>query len=265
MTIMNPIIIESKDYIDLNLPETIYKYRTWTNPFHLSILTKRLLFMASPRSFKDPFDCRIPIRLDLLTEKDIFEKCLYQSKKDHESWNRNRHRKYATECNKKSPIKDKDFIKEWQTNYFDDFFNHFGVLSLTANPSNELMWESYSDNHQGFCVGFDTIKLFKHLGGGGKVIYYDELPIIYPTPKHSYEQQHMLLVFSKLHQFEYEQEYRTHKFYQNTPTNEERTIQISPESFKKLIIGKRMPEIIKEELLISIPDELDHIILLDEK
>ena len=258
------ISVSSANLEELGLPSTIYKYRTWTNPYHLRILSDKEIFMASPRSFNDPLDCKIPVRVDLLTDKEIFEKYLYQSKKDHKDWNRSQHRTFAQEWTRKSPMKDPEFVKKWQTDYFEDFFDHFGVISLTANPNNDSMWESYSDNHQGFCVGFNTIRLFQHLGGGGDVNYYDELPIIYPTPKYTYEQQHILLVFSKLRKWDYEEEYRAHKFYPYVPTDNQRRIQLPSACYEKLIFGKNMPEAIIEQLLISIPNDLGHLILIDE-
>jgi hypothetical protein len=38
----------------------------------------------------------------------------------------------------------------------DEFDNNFGVLSLTRNPSNLLMWAHYADQHKGVVVGIDV-------------------------------------------------------------------------------------------------------------
>lgn len=35
---------------------------------------------------------------------------------------------------------------------------HYGVLSLTRNPLNTLMWSHYGDNHRGVVIGIDTKK-----------------------------------------------------------------------------------------------------------
>lgn len=262
---MNQVRIDSVDFTDLDLPETIYKYRVWTNPYHKTIISKKEVFMASPRLFIDPLDCKIPIRYDLLSKKDLFEKYLYESRKDHPKWTREQHRKFARTWMTETAMSDFSFVKEWQESYFEDFFDRFGVFSLTANCFNDRMWKVYSDNHKGFCVGFNTLILFGHLGGGGNVNYVDELPIIFPSPKHSYEYQHALLVFSKLRKWEYEQEYRTHKFYKLPPTETERIIQVPASAYKELILGKNMEPKIKEDLLKSIPPDLATMTIKDEE
>ncbi len=261
---MNPVTINETSFDELDFPDVIYKYRTWTNPFHLRIITEKVLYMASPSDFFDPYDCKNPVRYDLLTDKDIFNIYLYRSKKDHKNWNRERHRIFARDWAKKSPLRDPEYLVKMQEDYFQDFHFHFGILSLTANSSNDDMWKSYSDNHQGFCIGFNTRLLFEHLGGGGEVNYYDTLPTINPAPIHSYEQQHILQVFSKLRQWEYEQEYRTHKFYPNGATSEQRLIHVPPNAFKEIIFGNRMPDPIKEQMLLSIPTDLGHLNLKEE-
>lgn len=262
---MNPVTVSETSFDDLVIPKTIYKYRTWTNPYHLYIIINKELYMASPRDFIDPYDCKNPIRYDLLSDKEIFNLYLYHSKKDNKNWNRKKHLRFAQEWAKKTLLKDPTHVAEMQKEHYNEFCDHFGVLSLTANPNNDEMWKSYSDNHQGFCIGFNTKILFQNLGGGGEVQYYDELPIIHPVPKHSFEQQHILLIFSKLRKWEYEQEYRTHKFCPTKVIDKQRVIRIPPEAFKEIIFGKNMPDSIKEQLLLSISTDLGHLFLLDEE
>lgn len=38
----------------------------------------------------------------------------------------------------------------------NNFSNNYGVLSLTKNPLNPLMWSHYSDSHRGMVIGFDV-------------------------------------------------------------------------------------------------------------
>src|SRR5690606_38889150 len=42
-----------------NHPPVIYKYRNWKDCHHRNLLIKNELYMASPGSLNDPFDCRI--------------------------------------------------------------------------------------------------------------------------------------------------------------------------------------------------------------
>ena len=261
---MDPITIRDTWLEELELPEVIYKYRTWTNPHHLKIISEKVLYMASPSEFTDPHDCKNPIRYDLLTDKDIYNIYFLDSKKRHRNWNRDKHRTFSRKLLRRTPLRDPQYIAEMQEQYFNDFHLHIGILSLTANPSDDQMWSAYSDDHQGFCIGFNTVSLFRYLGGGGNVNYYDALPIILPAPFHSYERQHILQVFSKLSQWEYEQEYRTHRFYQNGATPDQRLISVPPQAFREIIFGNRMPDVIKEEILLSIPGDLGHLLLKEE-
>jgi hypothetical protein len=121
------------------------------------------------------------------------------------------------------------------------------------------MWNSYSDNFNGFCVGFDPSVMFKYLGGGCTVFYEDELPTIYPTPRHSFEEQHILQVFYKLKKWSYEEEYRTHKFSPIPFTPDGRKIRIPPEAYKEIIIGKNMTSASQRELIKLLPNELQSI------
>ena len=255
--------IQQTEFDKMALPELIFKYRNWSSEFHETILTERKVFMASPSSFEDELDCKIPIRYDLLTKQEIFEKYLHHSKIENPQRNRAEHRRYSKEWTKKSPLKNPKNIKNFQEKYFEDFFERFGVLSLTAEPENDDMWIKYSDDFKGFCVGFNTEIMFESLGGGGNVIYYNELPLIYPEPKFSIEEIHNQQVFSKEIKWEFEKEYRTHKFSPIPFTNETRTIVLPPEAFKCVILGKNMPAEFKEELRNSIPDELSHIEIIE--
>lgn len=247
----------------LDLPDLIYKYRDWSDDYHKTILTKRQVFLASPSSFEDKLDCKIPIRYDLLTEKDIFDKYLYYSKLDNPGWNRGKHRSHAREWTKKSPLKNPDTAKVFQEQFFQDFFERFGVLSLTADHENHDMWKKYSGDYKGFCVGFNTTIMFDSLGGGGNVNYFDELPIIFPEPKHSLEEQHLYQVYSKERKWEFEKEYRTHKFSYKPLTSDQRIVTLPPEAYNCIILGKDMPAGTKENLKESIPKELAHIKIIE--
>ena len=163
-----------------NIPEILYKYRTWSNPFHKEILTDQIAFMARPTSFKDPLDCKLQKRYDLLTGKDIYRKYYQTSEREHENWTKEQHDKFAKHWEKITPMKDPTYIRNRQIEHFNDFDNKFGVFSMTANPTIKKMWEEYSENHKGFCIGFNAKRLFKKIGGGGEVVYYDKLPTILP-------------------------------------------------------------------------------------
>jgi len=238
-------VMSFKDNLDL--PKVIYKYRKWDDVYQKTILTERVVFMAPPSSFEDKNDCKLLKRYDLMSEQDMYNKYLELSKRDHPTWNLQKHRSFAREWTKKSPLKDNNYIKQMQEEYFLEFDNRFGVLSLTANPTNFQMWTKFSDEGRGFCVGFDPTIMFNFLGGGGSVQYYDELPqILYND---IYHVEHFKQVFSKEKKWEFEEEYRTHKFYPQRASLRDRQIKIPSEAYKELYFGWNISEETKNEII----------------
>lgn len=223
-----------------DLPETIYKYRTWTDKWHKTILTKQVVFLAQPTSFEDEKDCRSLRRYDLLTPKDIWEKYYNLGKLQYSNYDELDLRKYATEWFRKSRLFDMNYIKQEDEKTLKEFDKRFGVLSLTANPRNHEMWMKYSAQHKGFCVGFHPLILFKHLGGGGKVSYVDKLPDIMPLDNS--DEEFMKQVLFKERVWEFEQEYRTHYFWNAPATLEQRARLLPAECYKEIIFGGLMPE-----------------------
>lgn len=57
-----------------------------------------------------------------------------------------------------------------------------GVYSLSAEPTNMLMWSRYSDSHRGICLRFDMDVLHRHFTPRGilglPVSYAHERPVI---------------------------------------------------------------------------------------
>lgn len=229
-----------------DVPEVIYKYRVWDDKYQKTIISERTVFMASPTSFEDKKDCKLLKRFDLMTEQDIYDKCLEDSKNNDPRRTRQQHRAFAREWAKKSPMRNKKNISQLQEDHFKEWAARFGVLSLTANCSNLEMWNKYSNQGKGFCVGFKSNKLFPYLGGGGKVQYYEKLPDIYHND--SFEVEHVKQTFSKKLKWKFEQEYRTHKFYPRPATITDRQIIVPADSFKEVIFGYLMNEKVKEEI-----------------
>lgn len=238
-------ILGNKSFEEMELPPVLYKYRDWSNENHKRVLTHNELFLASPASFEDEFDCKVPIRYDLLTDKEIYDKYLKSSKTENPNFNRQQHRKFARDWQKKGLMRDKQRLEELDEEFFEKFNKLFGVLSLTAICNNIDMWNYYSDNGKGFCVGFNTIPLLnlsKYFGGGGEVSYYDTLPIIKETDP--LEKKHFLQIHSKLRKWEFEEEYRLTKF-----NIENRQAVITSEIFSQIIIGDKMCDDFKTEII----------------
>lgn len=126
-----------------------------------------------------------------------------------------------------------------------------GVLSLTEDPLNELMWSHYACSHSGFAVGLDaTNKFFQPKPGEPKVcgelmnvIYTDTIPVVYveagtmDIPKE--------IFFTKATAWSYEKEWRMIKY---LPTADEvqtvdgksiHLFSVPVEAVKDVLIGAR--------------------------
>lgn len=95
---------------------------------------------------------------------------------------------------------------------------HVGVLSLSEDPLNELMWAHYANSHTGFVVGLDTESEFfqpkpgepKVCGELMNVIYTDTTPVVFVEPKKLDIPKEIF--FTKTTKWSYEREWRMIKF-----------------------------------------------------
>lgn len=141
---------------------TKYKYRAYSARA-LEMLIRRELYFANPAALNDPYDCQINIRDSLASA--IQQAQQLGSPKLHEALER------FTKINHVYEKMDSDLVG-------------MGILSLSRNPTNTLMWSHYADNHKGFCVGFQLSEKFTtHLTndeivGAIDVSYVDNNPYV---------------------------------------------------------------------------------------
>jgi hypothetical protein len=111
----------------------LYKYREFSENTDKIILNSELYF-ASHNSFNDPFDCNLEFKeIDSYTDKE-FEK--YCKDKALEEKNKN---EYLKELREKL-IKAKSEV---------------GILCVSQDYKNILMWSHYAKNHECLCFGFE--------------------------------------------------------------------------------------------------------------
>jgi len=257
---MAKVVKESIKELEVgDYPNTLYKYRVWSNECHRKIITDREVYLAAPSSFEDPLDCKFPIRWDLLTDEQIWTKYYTNSKEQNLLWNEEQHISFANEWLKKTPIKDKNFIDSQTKKDFEDYDNRIGVLSLTEYPELDEMWDKYSESGKGFCIGFDTKVLFDYMGGGGKVEYVDKIPVILPMPFHSFHQQRFLQIFNKMDTWDFEQEYRTIIFDKNELTSETRKRILPPEAYREVLLGMKVEKKHEDEIRDLLKSEMSHV------
>lgn len=250
---------------DLEFPPILYKYRNWSDKFHKRFITEKEVFMASARDFEDQLDCYNPTRFDLLTDGQIYQQYLWDSKKMNPNFTQNQHVDFAKMWSEQTLIKDKAHVEKWMKETREQYYEHDGILSLTENWNNDAMWKKYSDNGKGFCIGYNTRELFRHIGGGGQVQYVDILPIILPAPFMSFPEAMRNRVYCKLKHWEFEEEYRTRKFYKYPATLIERQIKLPKETFNKIILGDNISEVDRQEIIAQTKLNIGEIETIDRK
>ncbi len=244
--VVNPVI-EYVSFGDLKFPKTVYKYRTVKDENHLSVLTDQVVFFAAPRTFDDDFDCRIPERFDLLTDDDILDQYYKIFQKQQPNWDPILLRNEAIKWTNMGLLTDKARLQYIENTFWEEFNEKFGVLSLTENNSSLFMWTLYSDDFNGFCVGFDSRVLFRLAGGGGIVNYVKEFPLI--NPFDSPETKRTLLTFFKLNKWIHEEEYRLQIMWKENVSIAERRIKVPAVAFKEIILGDNLIESVRDEII----------------
>lgn len=231
----------------------LYKYRYWGNPLHQRILSNNELYLASPKDFNDPFDCRIPTNYFLLdSPRKIKDFVSYAIERDRDfllSSGSDLKREESKLLFRLTNSMD-EVQKEHEEILFESQNEHYGVISLSATWKSILMWSQYSMNHAGFCVGFwyDRLVQSKKFGRGGLVDYSNSFPDINPSEENLMEKVFME-THSKALDWGYEKEYRlVNVFMPNPPTTEERRIIIDNSFFAEIILGLLISERHKKQI-----------------
>lgn len=228
------------------LPKTLYKYRGF-DEYSGDILVNNNLYFSHPSSFNDPFDCNIPFQPFTIEEAKY--RLIYQA--DPSSIGLDR----TSSIEERTRVVEERFpnclSNEEQEKYLDLARNSArirnlkiaGILCLSANYSNILMWSHYSKNHEGFVLGFRTEKLWFSLGelyGAAidKIDYKkkEEYPEIKITDGDD-KKKMMLQAFTKSIDWEYEEEYRMVNF-----KHGQRSYEFIPSVLKEIRLGCKMPQ-----------------------
>ncbi len=141
---MNPIIDPISKAV---VPNTLYKYRA-SDSIGFILLENQELYISSP-NFNDPFDCNIPLKIELLvSNRTQFDEFANQ----YENYSQ------LPEVLKEEVwkgMRDKDVQAEYVQFQTKQFKENFGVYCLSGDAENLLMWSHYGGSHSGFCLGMD--------------------------------------------------------------------------------------------------------------
>ncbi len=112
--------------------KTLYKYRA-INAHTLALLVNREVYFASPDKLNDPYDCQVSVIAAI-------DAAIAQTR-DRISHN-------VTE--KLERLKKLSAV----LTKLEEDTRRVGVLSLSEDNLNVLMWSHYADEHRGLCIGF---------------------------------------------------------------------------------------------------------------
>jgi hypothetical protein len=122
----------------MNPNNLLYKYKPF-DEYGKSILRDKNVYFALPEELNDQHDCRPSIKgtLDQMIGTE-----------------QNNNRKAALNLLKSFKANCSIPISLWQA--AQTITEKAGVLSLTKNPVDPLLWAHYADGHKGFCIGFNV-------------------------------------------------------------------------------------------------------------
>jgi len=186
---------------DPPFPSRFYKYRQPDIAKLEHILIRNELWAAKPTTFNDPFDC-FPY-IDLHGTYD--EALAFIGKRIERGApepSRDERRRLAREIHKKGLgcISNANSSDLWR-----ESINQFGVISLSEDCLNILMWSHYAANHSGVCIEFSTDD--QPLNVSAAVKYTADRPIFRPLDLDRSELMQRILLH-KADIWRYEKEWR---------------------------------------------------------
>lgn len=239
----------------LGQPSVLYKYRDYSDAFHRRVLTHREVYFPSFSQFNDPYEGWVPYRYDPseLTPDNIFMRYRDEVMREHPDWTEQQVQAECYEYQRRGYFHDPQHMEKIQAKTRDELENIYGILCLTTDPCNYLMWSHYAKSHTGFCVGFNTEVLFHFVGGWLQpVSYTDKVPYLSLTKSTIEFITH--LASTKGIIWEYENEFRMGK-----SEYRRKTLVAPSEALHSVIWGCRFDEQEKMRLTEIILREHPHV------
>lgn len=279
----NPIGNPVREFKDFEgaFHETLFKYKAW-DEWGKKMLKDGSLYFTSPGRFNDPFDCKISVAYHLLTPKEHHQ-LLKQKAREHLGVSSSQAFQVAHKMFKDKYWESAEGMKREQ----ETVDKSLGVLSLTPDYRNLLMWSHYSEFHKGLCIGLNTSHLQvlachlltrrNPIAEESCTFYldhvtYGDYPEIHPHDDVVERAQKSML--HKYGQWSYEEEVRgwIHipkkvRQYMDGLGDEVkkkkldtkfRTIQAPPELFTHVVLGCKMPDEDRQEITELVKAELPH-------
>ena len=230
-TLEKPTIDEAIAIKQAHLPKSIYKYRR-ADDRAIENLKNDLVWMASPETYNDPYDCSFTV-----VEETAVEEFLKTA-----------HGKFIEREVKFDRQKIEQYIRNG-VEALRNFRRTMKICSFSAANDSLLMWGHYAGDHKGFCIEYDLEPLL-----ATDPIRRNLYPVMYSKDLYDMTEYFngtvtaersdfspllpLLSVLRKFDGWKYEQEWRLIRF--NKWPSPDHTQQM-PKA-KRVILGSKMPE-----------------------
>lgn len=224
----------------------LYKY---LEIFDENFFKKPTMKISVPEHFNDPFESRICNDVDEIIYSQL----------------------------KKTYMMDEKKTKEYHAiskSYIEGKMSRNGVISLTRENSEILMWSHYAKNHTGMCIGLES-NFATHKAD--ETMFPEEIKMLMPTPvkynKHRLNPEkeisihkftddlYQATILNKYEGWEYEEEERIIIPIRHAdkilikPNNNPRRIELPKGTYLNFSISEWVPKIINDRLLIEIEED----------
>lgn len=181
------ILQEREKYI----PKELYHYRSISKDEnikcnkHVDALKNEKIYLSNPYNFNDPYDSAFSI--DIEKFKEDIKKISKQKLKEQIIDNKIREAGIDPNCVNNKEIMYKDinidmgimdgFLDENQQFFYDYYVKNrikFKVSCLSEIHDSILMWSHYANQHQGFCIGYDTSEIEEKIKKQLFPVFYHE-------------------------------------------------------------------------------------------
>ncbi len=227
------------------IPQILYKYRNYNEDNHKRLLYNLEMYFPSTEQFNDPFEGNIPyvFHEDEFTPEKLLENVQHHVKDQYPHLTGQEFQKECKRIIDEGNFKDPENLDRIKEISKERIKTSFGIFSLARDRDNFLMWSHYSNEHTGFCIGFDMDNLWEAVKEPlFSVDYKKELPKIRFNEDPKVLLQKILTIKGDM--WAYENEYRIINF------QGPRTKMIIPSnSIKEVVLGCAMEPEVKKEIV----------------
>lgn len=232
--------------------EFLYRYQPFQK-FYESICHEALTF-SDPASLNDPFDCRTLVSSD--STKEERERFLKNLKENPSSESEHKREEFIESVDKDLNSGFHHKKLEFHSHYIDRLEeilkNHakktLGILCLSEYRDHILMWSHYAEYHKGICIEFRKDALESNFKYCKPINYRKELPSLGEYLDSSQEGQVKLFLMRKFKHWEYEQEWRVIRRFNDLNETSKRNIELPKGLISGIILGCEIPDENKEKI-----------------